>query len=123
MKALIATQGPTLDSAVAKRFGHAPYYLLVDLETQQVEVVDHSNHDDTHSIIPQAAKCGVKMFITGNIGPNAFALARSLNLQVDLARRMSANEALRKLQLGKLEMLSGLTLKHSVHDHEHAHKP
>jgi pyruvate formate lyase activating enzyme len=121
MKVLIATQGSTLDSAVAKRFGHAPHYLLIDLATMRVEAIDNQEHDDTHAIVPQAAKDGVKVLITGNIGPNAFALARSLNLQVALARRMSAKEALKSLQKGELEMLNSPTLKRSVH--EQARRP
>ena len=118
MKILIAVQGTTLDSPVAKRFGHAPYYLTVDLDSRQIQVIDNAEpHDETHAIIPQMAENGVKLFITGNIGPTAFELTQSLNLQVALARKMSAREALDKLQRGELEILTGPTLKRSVHDH------
>ena len=120
MKVLIAVQGTTLDSRVAKRFGHAPYYLKVDLDSKQSQLIENSDvHDETHAIIPQMAGKGVELFITGNIGPNAFELTRSLNLQVALARQMSAGEALERLQRGDLEILTGPTLKRSVHDHDH----
>jgi len=122
MKVLIAAQGTSLDSPVAKRFGHAPYYLVVDSASMQVQVVDNTkHHDETHAIIPQMAKIGVEVFITGNIGPHAFELTRSLDRQVALARKMSARESLEKLQRGKLEILIAPTLKHSVHDHAHGH--
>ena len=120
MKVLIAIQGTTLDSMMAKRFGHAPYYLKVDLDSMQIELIDNpEHHDETHAIIPQMAENGVEVFITGNMGPHAFELTKSLNLQVALARKMSAREALEKLQRGELEILDAPTLKHSVHDHEH----
>jgi predicted Fe-Mo cluster-binding NifX family protein len=120
MKVLLATQKNTLDSPVAKRFGHAPYYLYVDSDSMQVqEIANDEHHDETHAIIPEMAKQGIEVFITGNIGPHAFELASSLNLQVALARKMSAREALEKLQRGELEILTAPTLKHSVHDHEH----
>jgi len=120
MKALIAAQGTTLDSPVAKRFGHAPYYLTVDIDSMQVQVIDNTEqHDETHAIIPQMTKRGVEVFITGNMGPHAFELAQSLDRQVALARKMSARESLEKLQGGKLEILAAPTLKHSVHDHAH----
>ena len=120
MKILMAVQGKTLDSKVAKRFGHAPYYLKVDLDSMQSQLIDNTDvHDETHAIIPQMAEKGVEIFITGNIGPNAFELAKSLNLQVALARQMSAREALDKLQRGELQILTAPTLKHSVHDHAH----
>jgi predicted Fe-Mo cluster-binding NifX family protein len=120
MKVLIAADGTTLDSKVAKRFGHAPYYLYVDSDTMQAQVIDNTeHHDETHTIIPQMSKQGVEIFITGNIGPHAFQLARSLNRQVVLAHKMLAREALEKLQEGELEILSAPTVKHSFHDHAH----
>jgi predicted Fe-Mo cluster-binding NifX family protein len=118
MKILIATQGTTLNDQVAKRFGHAPFYLLVDMGTLQTRVIANWEHDEDHSIIPRMKKDGVEVFITGNIGPHAFELIRSLNLQVALARKMSAKAALEKLQRGELEFLDAPTLKHSVHEHK-----
>ncbi len=122
MKVLIATEKASLDSQVAKRFGHAPYYLIVNSERNLVQVINDPEHDDDHSIILQLAKDGVEVFITGNIGPHAYELIRSLNLSVALARRMSANEALSKLQLGQLKILDAPTLQHSVHEHAQ-HQP
>lgn len=120
MKVLIAAKGPSLDSSISKRFGHAPYYLLVDTATTQVQAIDNSDHDDeTHAIIPEMIGQGVEVFITGNIGPSAFKIVRSLHRQVALARHMSAGEALDRLSRGELEILSAPTLKHSVHDHTH----
>jgi predicted Fe-Mo cluster-binding NifX family protein len=119
MKILVAVQGTTLDSPVAKRFGHAPYYLTVDLSSMQTQVIDNAqhDHDETHAIIPQMAEKGVKLFITGNIGPHAFELASSLNVQVAVARNMSARAALEKLRRGELQILTEPTLKRSIHDH------
>jgi len=121
MKVLVAAQGTTLDSPISKRFGHAPYYLTVDLDSMQVQVIDNTDHDETHAIIPQMAQLGVTVFITGNIGPHAFDLIRSLGGQVALARSLSVKEALDKLQRDELEILTASTLKHSIHDHEHGH--
>jgi len=118
MNVLIAADGPTLDSSVAKRFGHAPYYLYVDANTGQVQATENTDHDDeTHAIISQMAQQGAGVFITGNIGPHAFALVRSLGRQVALARKMSAAAALEKLQKGELEILQAPTVKQSFHDH------
>jgi predicted Fe-Mo cluster-binding NifX family protein len=117
MKIVIAAAGPTLDSPVAKRFGHAPYYLLVDSATREIQVIENQEHDDeTHAIIPQLAGQGAVVFITGNIGPHAFQLVHSLQRQVALARHMAAGEALDKLQRGELELLNAPTVKHSQHD-------
>lgn len=120
MKVLVAATGPTLDSLVAQWFGHAPYYLLVDSTTMQVQVIDNrENNDETHAIIPRMAGQWAEVFITENIGPHAFQLARSLNRRVALARQISAGEALDKLQRGELEFLSAPTVKHSIHEYAH----
>jgi predicted Fe-Mo cluster-binding NifX family protein len=122
MNVLIAADGTTLDSAVAKRFGHAPYYLYVDANTGQVQAIENTDHDhdeDTHDIIPQMVQQGTDVFITGNIGAHAFELVKSLNRQVAVARNMSAAEALENLQDGELEILHAPTVKQSFHDHSH----
>ncbi|NJN97388.1 MAG: dinitrogenase iron-molybdenum cofactor biosynthesis protein [Anaerolineales bacterium] len=124
MKVVIAAAGPTLDSLVAQRFGHAPYYLLVDVVTRELHVIEnHEDDDETHAIIPQLAGQGAEVFVTGNIGPHAFQLIQSLQGQVALARRMPAGEALDKLQRGELELLSAPTVKHSRHDLHGDHAP
>ncbi|HMQ54005.1 MAG TPA: NifB/NifX family molybdenum-iron cluster-binding protein [Anaerolineae bacterium] len=120
MKVAIAASGPSLDSPVAKRFGHAPYYLLVDSATLETLVFENREpEDETHAIIPDLTGQGAEVFITGNIGPHAFELARSLERPVALARQMPAREALAKLQKGELELLQAPTVKHSRHNHTH----
>ncbi len=130
MKIFIAVNEPTLDSPVAKRFGHAPYYLLVDTVANQMQAIDNpghdhdhdhddDHHDDDHAIIPQMAQQGVEVFVTGNIGPHAFELIQAANCRVALARKMSAAEAIDRLQKNQLEILSEPTVKKSLHDHTH----
>jgi predicted Fe-Mo cluster-binding NifX family protein len=122
---LIAADGTTLDSAVAKRFGHASYYLYVDASTGQIQVIENTDHDhddhneESHDIIPQMVQQGADVFITGNIGPHAFDLVKSLNRQVAVARKMSVAEALENLQDGELEFLHAPTVKQSFHNHRH----
>ena len=122
MNVVIAADGPTLESRVAKRFGHAPYYLYVDTNAGQVRAIENTSHDhddETHAIISQMVQQGAEVFITGNIGPHAFALVRSLERQVALARKMSAAVALEKYQKSELEILKAPTVKQSFHDHAH----
>jgi predicted Fe-Mo cluster-binding NifX family protein len=119
VKVVIAANGPTLDSPVAKRFGHAPYYVFWDSELGQSQAIDNVQpHDETHAIIARMASQGVEVFVTGNIGPHAFKLTRSLGCRVALARRMSAGAALDRLLKDELQILSEPTLKRSVHEHD-----
>ena len=119
MKILVATKGPSLDSPVAKRFGHAPYFLVYDTKRGQAKIIEKPSGANHHAIIPQADADGVRVFITGNIGPHAYKLISSLNLQVALARNMSARKAIEKLKKGELKILDGPTVRHAVHESEH----
>ena len=65
MKVVIAANGPTLDSPVAKRFGHAPYYLFWDSQSGQPQAIDNTApHDETHAVIARLAGQGVEVFVT-----------------------------------------------------------
>jgi predicted Fe-Mo cluster-binding NifX family protein len=117
MKVLLATDDKSLNSHIAKRFGHAEYYLIVDTETMNIETIKNPGHDDDHSIIREIAEEGVKIFVVGNIGPHAFNIINALGLKVMLARRITASEAINKLKNNKLKSLNAPTLKRSIHEH------
>jgi predicted Fe-Mo cluster-binding NifX family protein len=121
VKVVIAADGPHLEDTVAKRFGHALHYLLTDLNhPESLQVIDQNEPDDeSHAIIPQLVSQGAEIFITGNIGPHAFELIQSLQGRVALARRMTAAQALDKLQRGELEILTAPTVSRSMHQHPH----
>jgi predicted Fe-Mo cluster-binding NifX family protein len=122
MKVLVAASGAGRESAVARRFGHAPYYLCVDPATDGMDVIENREDPDrSHAMIPGLVARGVDVFITGNIGPHAFEMIRSLGARVAMARKMSVDQALTKLQKGELTFLDKPTLAHSVH--EHAERP
>ncbi len=117
MKILLATDGKTLKSTIAKRFGHANYYVIFDSESKGIDVRENSGHDDNHSSLLDLTNEGVSKFIVGNIGPNAFSVLNKANCEVYLARKQKAEEALEKLSNNELEKLSNPTLKRSFEDH------
>ena len=117
MKILLATDGKTLESKIAKRFGHANYYLIFDSESKKLDVRANSGHDDNHSSLLNLANEGVSKFIVGNIGPNAFNVLNKANSKVYLARKYEAKEALEKFFNDELEELTNPTLKRSIEGH------
>ena len=117
MKILLATDGKTLESKIAKRFGHANYYLIFDNESKSIETRINPGHDDNHSSLVDLANEGVTNFIVGNIGPNAFKVLHDKNTKVYLARKYRAKEALDKFLNNELEELTNPTLKRSIEDH------
>ena len=117
MKILLATDGKTFKSRIAKRFGHAKYYLIFDSESKEIDVRINSGHDDNHSNLIVLADEDVENFIVGNIGPNAFRVLNDKNAKVYLASKTIAEEALNKFFNNELEELTSPTLKRSIENH------
>ena len=117
MKILFATDGKTLESKIAKRFGHANYYLIYNSESKELDARANPGHNDDHSSLVDLAKEGVTDFIVGNIGPNAFRVLDKAKAKIYLGRKYIANEALNKFLNSKLEQLTKPTLKRSIEGH------
>ncbi len=121
MKIMIATDGDNLESKMAKRFGHAAYYLIYDTETKEIDPRENFGHDDNHSSLIDLVNEGVTHFIIGNIGPNAFDVLKSRNAKIYLARLMTGKEALDIFMNNELEELKKSTLPKSIEDHQGEH--
>ena len=117
MKILFASDDPRLESKIAKRFGHANYYIIYDLEKNDYEAVKNPGHGEKHEILAELVKQGVKIFIVGNIGPGAFETASEAGAEIYFARLMTVKEALEKFKNNSLEKLDNPTLKHSIEKH------
>ena len=123
MLILIGADGNNLESSVAKRFGHADYYILYNSDTKSFAVDANSEEEHNHENLYDYLDKGVKAFIVGNIGPHAFEIINTPKSKVYLARKMSGQEAVDKLLKGELQQLSEPTAKRSIGhgDHEHHH--
>lgn len=117
MKIFIGCDTPDLNGQIAKRFGHAKYYLVYETDSQQLDVIVNSEHDEKHQMLFDAINDGIKYFIVGNIGPHAFEILKSGDAKIFVARKMSAQEAIKKLESGELELLTEPTVKKSMHKH------
>jgi len=114
MKILLATDGDTMESKIAKRFGEAPYYLIYDSETKETEARVNPGHDDNHSGLIDLVDEGVLYYIIGNTGPNAFNVLNDRGAELFLARGREAKDALVAFQNKELEKLSKSTLKKPI---------
>ncbi len=120
MLVVIGSDGNTLESKVAKRFGHANYFIQYDTNTKNYEAFENSTEGHNHENLRVFLDRGVEVFIVGNIGPHAFEMINTPKSKVYLARKMSVSEAIEKLQKNNLEHLTEPTVKHSINQrHEH----
>ncbi len=113
-----AADNSNIDSPIAKRFGHAEYYLVYNTDNEEFEAIYNTDHDHTHSILNTLIEKGTKVFIVGNVGPHAFEIINTNNTSVYLARKMTVSEAIAKYSDGELRKLDEPTVKKSI-NHSH----
>jgi predicted Fe-Mo cluster-binding NifX family protein len=117
VKIAITSQGNGLDASVDPRFGRCAYFIVVDPDTEEMEVVSNPAAEATGGAGPRAAQTvadkGVEAVITGNVGPNAFQTLKAANIKVYQGAAGTVRETLAKFKDGKLGGLSDS----SVPDH------
>ena len=122
MLILIGSDGNNLESTIAKRFGHANYYILFNSESQSFNVFENNDEGHNHENLRNFLNKGVEAFIVGNIGPYAFEIINTNVSKVYLARKMIVREAIKKVIKGELLQLSEPTVKRSMEHKHHSHR-
>jgi len=117
VKIAITSQGDSLEAAMDSRFGRCAYFVLVDSETGETEILANPAMDAAGGAGPLAAQTiadkGVQVVITGNVGPNATQTLKAANIAIYQATSGTVRENLAKYKNGELEQLSDS----SVPDH------
>jgi predicted Fe-Mo cluster-binding NifX family protein len=114
MKIIVGADGNHIGSLVAKRFGHANYFILFNTETGTYISFDNINKGNNHNNFQHFLDQGVESFIVGNIGPHAFNIINTPKSKIYLARKMSVQEAIHKFEKSELKQLTGPTAKRSI---------
>ena len=116
MKYLAAATDPNLDAVMFKRFGHAPYWLVIDSETMRFTVIEGEGEDHPRHGLDRILGLGVKRAIVGNIGPHAFGDLKTMGIAIFSCHRLTVREALEKVERGDIAELTEPTMKVSVHE-------
>lgn len=114
MLILFGSDGNDLESMIAKRFGHANYFIFYDTKTNSFEAFENIDIENKHENLQEFVNKGVEAFIVGNIGPHAFEIVNTPISKVYLARKMTVREALDRYLKGELKLLTEPTVKHSI---------
>lgn len=119
MLVLIGSDGNKLDSPIAKRFGHAGYFIVFNTGTKSFEVFENIDEGHNHENLLEFLNKGVETFIVGNIGPHAFDMINTSKSKVYIARKMSVQESIKKFLNNELKQLTEPTAKQSIgHSHD-----
>ena len=106
MKICVTSTGNSLEAQIDPRFGRCSYFVIVDSETMQFEAVPNMAASASGGAGIQAAQTvankGVKLLITGNVGPKAFQALASAGIEIATGAFGTVREAVEKYKRGEL---------------------
>jgi len=112
MKIVISAEGPDLEAQVDPRFGRSSYFLLVNPESLEYEVL--SNGENLQA--PQGAgiqaaalvaRQRLAAVLTGHCGPKAFHTLEAAGIPVIVEVQGSVRDAVQNFRAGKLRPARG----------------
>ncbi len=117
MKIAITTQGKDLSDMLDPRFGRAQYFMIYDLEKNEVlEVVDNSSGVNAAggagtSAAQVIANKGAEVVISGNYGPNAVIGLNGFEIKMYTSPVDNISNVIESFKAGKLKEVSNATVK------------
>ena len=106
MKIAISSSGQALDSNVDSRFGRAEYFIIVETETMEFEVLNNDNNAGSGGAGIGTAKllvdANVHAVLTGNCGPNAQKTLNAAGIKLYTGVSGTVSEAIESFKSGKL---------------------
>ena len=115
MKICVTAVSGSLEAQIDPRFGRCPYFVIVDSETMEFEAVPNIASDSMSGAGIQAAQTmaskGVKVLITGNVGPNAFQALSAAGIRVVIGGFGNVREVVEKYKSGELKETSSPTVR------------
>jgi predicted Fe-Mo cluster-binding NifX family protein len=115
MNIAISATGSTLEAQVDPRFGRCSYFIIADADTMSFEAFPNTAADAMGGAGIQAAQKiankGVKVLITGNVGPNAFQTLSAAGIEVVVGASGTVKEAIEKYSKGELNKTGSPTVQ------------
>jgi predicted Fe-Mo cluster-binding NifX family protein len=116
MKVAVSAMGNTLESTMDQRFGREAFFLIVDSETSQFEVINNEAAGAAGGAGITSAQTvvdkGVKAVITGNVGPNAMGVLNAAEITIYRGVSASVGENIDRFKKGTLEKIDNAVPSH-----------
>ena len=114
MKICITATASSLDAQIDPRFGRCSYLVIVESETMQFEAIPNMAAGASGGAGIQAAQTiaskGVKLMITGNVGPKAFQALSVAGIDVATGAFGTVKESIEKYKRGELSKTGAPTV-------------
>lgn len=107
MKICVTSQGNTLDTQVDPRFGRCNWFLIIDMDSMDVEAVENNQAQSMGGAGVQSgqlmAEKEVEAVLTGNAGPNAFQTLKAAGIEIVSGASGIVREAVEKYKRGEFQ--------------------
>ena len=114
MKIAVSTTGKDLSSQIDPRFGRCQYFIFIDPESMEFEILENEGLMASGGAGVQAAQMvaqkGANILITGNLGPNAASALSASGIKVYLVSGGTIREVTEACKAGKLQEASEATV-------------
>ena len=116
MKIAITSTGKDLSSDMDPHFGRASFFVIIDSETMEYEVVDNKqNLNLPQGAGIQAGKTVVdnkaEVLITGNCGPKAFTVLERAGIKVITGAKGRVEDVVQQYKNGELKSAQGANVE------------
>jgi predicted Fe-Mo cluster-binding NifX family protein len=115
MKIAVTSVGKTLDSEVDQRFGRAAYFIIIDTEVMDFNVIENESVAAGGGAGISSAKAvidaGAEAVLTGNCGPNAQRTLSAADVRLYAGVTGTVAEAVDLFKGGKLNEAAGPSVK------------
>ena len=113
LKVAVSATAESLDAQIDPRFGRCQYFVIVDTETMNFEALPNTAAGAMGGAGIQAAQTvagkGVKVVVTGSVGPNAFQALSAAGINVITGVFGTVKEAVEKFKSGQLQKITAPT--------------
>jgi predicted Fe-Mo cluster-binding NifX family protein len=114
MKICVSATANNLEASLDPRFGRCLYLVIVNSETMEFEAYPNLAADSTGGagikIAQTIANEGVKVVITGNVGPNAFGVLSAAGIEIVTGAFGTVREVVEKFKRGELKRTGAPTV-------------
>lgn len=114
MRIAVASSGTDLQAPMDPRFGRCAYFVIVDTDTMEFEVIENPGPQMGSGAGIQAAQlvadAGAEGVVAGNFGPNSAQVLQAGGIRMFQAAGMSVGEAAQAAASGQLPEVSNATV-------------